>query len=85
MRLTMKAANVTSLPWREAAFGLLTGPAFLAVHPTATVHYVDVNSANPTPPYTNRAAAAATIQEAIDATAGIVIPLRIAFRLPAAL
>jgi hypothetical protein len=36
-----------------------------------TVHYADRNSANPTPPYTNWASAAVTIQDAVDAaTAG---------------
>jgi len=33
----------------------------------AATHYVDVNSTNATPPYTNWASAAANIQHAVDA------------------
>src|SRR5437764_5718862 len=33
----------------------------------SAIRYVDVNSANPAPPYTNWATAAKTIQDAVDA------------------
>ena len=40
----------------------------VAVKATATTYYVDINSTNPTPPYTNWSTASTDIQDAVNQT-----------------
>ena len=56
--------------WQKAIQYLIAGILLASIGPAwAEVRYVDVNSTNATPPYTNWAIAAANIQDAVDAAA----------------
>jgi hypothetical protein len=54
----------------NAAGQVTSTEATLTVNPPAA-HYVDVNSPNPTPPYSSWSTAARTIQEAVDAASAL--------------
>ena len=51
-----------NLSWRLIAIFL----GFLALRAAATTYYVDINSTNPTPPYTNWSTASTDIQSAVN-------------------
>ena len=62
----MKKLRSLTLPALRAAAILLTFASFKV---PADVHYVDVNSTNATPPYTNWTTATTNIQDAVDVAA----------------
>jgi len=55
------------MKWHQLACGIICG-LLINFSAPATVYYVDVNSANPTPPFTNWSTAATDIQSAVDAS-----------------
>jgi len=55
--------------------GICFAAALLAFNASAATHYVDLNSANSTPPYADWSAAATNIQDAIDASVDVDLVL----------
>src|SRR5262245_27526910 len=68
MTATLKPTR-QSMKYHEPLIILLLS-LIAAASTSAAVHYVDLNSANPTPPYTSWATAATNIQDAVDAAVG---------------